>query len=135
MSRNLCFRFLAGGSVLLVSSSLHFSRLKVLYLAVQTLRESGHEHVYDAIQLLLQLTQTSALLEIIHGLVDWLQVVFDVGYLVEFPSDSESHTCDLPGDQLVHHRDSSGGRYPNSTFSELQPRKIALGLITAKTCF
>ncbi|XP_035545935.1 very-long-chain (3R)-3-hydroxyacyl-CoA dehydratase PASTICCINO 2-like [Juglans regia] len=46
-----------------------FGWLKVLYLAVQTLRESGHEHVYDAIQLLLQLTQTSALLEIIHGLV------------------------------------------------------------------
>ncbi|XP_035538671.1 very-long-chain (3R)-3-hydroxyacyl-CoA dehydratase PASTICCINO 2A-like [Juglans regia] len=46
-----------------------FGWLKVLYLAVQTLRESGHEHVYDAVQRTLQLAQTAALLEIIHGLV------------------------------------------------------------------
>ncbi|XP_041018763.1 very-long-chain (3R)-3-hydroxyacyl-CoA dehydratase PASTICCINO 2A-like [Juglans microcarpa x Juglans regia] len=46
-----------------------FGWLKVLFLAVQTLRESGHEHVYDAVQRTLQLAQTAALLEIIHGLV------------------------------------------------------------------
>ncbi|KAG6702695.1 hypothetical protein I3842_07G048200 [Carya illinoinensis] len=46
-----------------------YLRLKVLYLAVQTLGESGHEHVYDAVQRPLQLAQTAALLEIIHVLV------------------------------------------------------------------
>ncbi|KAG6702696.1 hypothetical protein I3842_07G048200 [Carya illinoinensis] len=46
-----------------------FGWLKVLYLAVQTLGESGHEHVYDAVQRPLQLAQTAALLEIIHVLV------------------------------------------------------------------
>lgn len=42
---------------------------QVLYFAVKTLKESGHEHVYTAVEKPLQLAQTAALLEIIHGLI------------------------------------------------------------------
>ncbi|KAK1361796.1 Very-long-chain (3R)-3-hydroxyacyl-CoA dehydratase [Heracleum sosnowskyi] len=41
---------------------------QVLYLAVKTLIESGHEHVYDAVEKPLQLAQSAAFLEILHGL-------------------------------------------------------------------
>ncbi|KAK6923285.1 Protein-tyrosine phosphatase-like, PTPLA, partial [Dillenia turbinata] len=41
---------------------------EVLYLAVKTLSESGHEHVYNAVERPLQLAQTAAVLEILHGL-------------------------------------------------------------------
>ncbi|PKI42103.1 very-long-chain (3R)-3-hydroxyacyl-CoA dehydratase PASTICCINO 2A [Punica granatum] len=43
--------------------------LQVLVLAVKTLKESGHEQVYSAVERPLQLSQTAAVLEIIHGLV------------------------------------------------------------------
>lgn len=43
--------------------------LQVFYLAVKTLKESGHQHVYDAIEKPLLLAQSAATLEIIHGLV------------------------------------------------------------------
>ncbi|KAL5714414.1 very-long-chain (3R)-3-hydroxyacyl-CoA dehydratase [Ranunculus cassubicifolius] len=42
---------------------------QVLYFAVKTLKESGHEHVYTAVERPLQLAQTAAVLEILHGLV------------------------------------------------------------------
>ncbi|CAG7879110.1 unnamed protein product [Brassica rapa] len=42
---------------------------QVLYFAVKTLKETGHEHVYDAVEKPLQLAQTAAVLEILHGLV------------------------------------------------------------------
>jgi len=42
---------------------------QVLYLALKTLRESGHEQVYNAIERPLLLAQTAAVLEIVHGLV------------------------------------------------------------------
>lgn len=42
---------------------------QVLYLALTTLKESGHEHVYNAIERPLQLAQTAAVLEMLHGLV------------------------------------------------------------------
>lgn len=42
---------------------------QVLYLAVKTLIESGHEHVYDAVEKPLQLAQSAAFLEILHGLI------------------------------------------------------------------
>ncbi|KAM3756760.1 hypothetical protein ACB098_02G136900 [Castanea mollissima] len=42
---------------------------QVLYLAVKTVRESGHQHVYSAVERPLQLAQTAAILEIFHGLV------------------------------------------------------------------
>ncbi|XP_057967704.1 very-long-chain (3R)-3-hydroxyacyl-CoA dehydratase PASTICCINO 2A [Malania oleifera] len=42
---------------------------QVFYLAVRTLRESSHEHVYSAVEKPLQLAQTAAVLEILHGLV------------------------------------------------------------------
>ncbi|CAH2073235.1 unnamed protein product [Thlaspi arvense] len=42
---------------------------QVLYFAVKTLKETGHENVYDAIEKPLQLAQTAAVLEILHGLV------------------------------------------------------------------
>lgn len=42
---------------------------QVLFLAVKTLKYSGHEHVYNAVEKPLQLAQTAAVLEILHGLV------------------------------------------------------------------
>ncbi|KAL6012584.1 Very-long-chain (3R)-3-hydroxyacyl-CoA dehydratase PASTICCINO 2A [Asimina triloba] len=42
---------------------------QVLYFAVKTLQESGHEKVYDAVEKPLQLAQTAAVMEILHGLV------------------------------------------------------------------
>jgi len=44
-------------------------RAQVLYFAVKTLIESGHEHVYNAVEKPLLLAQTAAVLEIIHGLI------------------------------------------------------------------
>ncbi|CAN8236798.1 unnamed protein product [Cochlearia groenlandica] len=46
-----------------------FAGWQVLYLAIKTLKETGHEHVYDAVEKPLQLAQTAAILEILHGLV------------------------------------------------------------------
>ncbi|KAL5556555.1 hypothetical protein UlMin_038791 [Ulmus minor] len=42
---------------------------QVLYFAVKTLKESGHEQVYNAVERPLQFAQTAAVLEILHGLV------------------------------------------------------------------
>ncbi|KAM5577055.1 hypothetical protein ABKV19_007746 [Rosa sericea] len=42
---------------------------QVLYLAVKTLRESGPEQVYNAVERPLQFAQSAAFLEILHGLV------------------------------------------------------------------
>ncbi|KAL6993208.1 Very-long-chain (3R)-3-hydroxyacyl-CoA dehydratase PASTICCINO 2 [Sarracenia purpurea var. burkii] len=42
---------------------------QVLFLALKTLKESGHEQVYDAVQKPLLLAQSAAVLEILHGLV------------------------------------------------------------------
>ncbi|XP_059624145.1 very-long-chain (3R)-3-hydroxyacyl-CoA dehydratase PASTICCINO 2 [Cornus florida] len=42
---------------------------QVLYLALKTLKESGHEHVYDAVEKPLLYAQSAAVLEILHGLV------------------------------------------------------------------
>uniref|UniRef100_M4CXT2 Very-long-chain (3R)-3-hydroxyacyl-CoA dehydratase n=1 Tax=Brassica campestris TaxID=3711 RepID=M4CXT2_BRACM len=39
---------------------------QVLYFAVKTLKETGHENVYDAVEKPLQLAQTAAVLEIIR---------------------------------------------------------------------
>ncbi|KAA8546711.1 hypothetical protein F0562_003152 [Nyssa sinensis] len=49
--------------------TVFFGWFQVLYLALKTLKESGHEHVYDAVEKPLQLAQTAAVLEILHGLV------------------------------------------------------------------
>ena len=43
--------------------------VQVLYFAVNTLRESSPAVVYDVVEKLLQLEQTVAVLEILHGLV------------------------------------------------------------------
>ncbi|KAK9112937.1 hypothetical protein Scep_020456 [Stephania cephalantha] len=42
---------------------------QVMYFALKTLKESGHEGVYSAVERPLQLAQTAAVLEILHGLV------------------------------------------------------------------
>ncbi|KAL9464017.1 hypothetical protein AB3S75_001756 [Citrus x aurantiifolia] len=42
---------------------------QVLSLALKTLNESGHENVYKAVERPLQLAQTAAVLEILHGLL------------------------------------------------------------------
>ncbi|KAM1068471.1 hypothetical protein ACFX13_000513 [Malus domestica] len=42
---------------------------QVLYLALKTLNESGHQHVYSAVERPLLLAQSAAVLEILHGLV------------------------------------------------------------------
>ncbi|VVB18300.1 unnamed protein product [Arabis nemorensis] len=58
-----------------VPHSLQLDRLcwmvkaQVLYFAIKTLKETGYENVYDAIEKPLQLAQTAAVLEILHGLV------------------------------------------------------------------
>jgi len=39
-------------------------RAQVLYLAITTLKETGYENVYDAIEKPLQLAQTAAVLEV-----------------------------------------------------------------------
>ncbi|CAA2940827.1 very-long-chain (3R)-3-hydroxyacyl-CoA dehydratase PASTICCINO 2A-like [Olea europaea var. sylvestris] len=43
--------------------------LQVFYLSVKTLKESGHEHVYAAVEKPLLWAQSAALLEILHGLI------------------------------------------------------------------
>ncbi|KAI3887858.1 hypothetical protein MKX03_015491 [Papaver bracteatum] len=42
---------------------------QVLYMALMTLKESGYEHVYNAVEKPLLLAQTAAVMEILHGLV------------------------------------------------------------------
>ncbi|CAK9169184.1 unnamed protein product [Ilex paraguariensis] len=49
--------------------TIFFGWFQVLYLALKTLKESGHEHVYDAIEKPLLYAQSAAVLEILHGLV------------------------------------------------------------------
>ncbi|KAK4761443.1 hypothetical protein SAY87_029327 [Trapa incisa] len=49
--------------------SVFLGWFQVLVLAVRTLKESGHVQVYSAVERPLQLAQTAAVLEIIHGLV------------------------------------------------------------------
>ncbi|KAH7678049.1 very-long-chain (3R)-3-hydroxyacyl-CoA dehydratase protein [Dioscorea alata] len=49
--------------------TIFFGWAQVLYFAVITLRESGYQAVYDAVEKPLQLAQTAAVMEIIHGLV------------------------------------------------------------------
>ncbi|MCD7463202.1 Very-long-chain (3R)-3-hydroxyacyl-CoA dehydratase PASTICCINO 2 [Datura stramonium] len=49
--------------------TVFFGWFQVFYLALKTLKESGHEHVYDAVEKPLLLAQTAAILEILHGLV------------------------------------------------------------------
>nr|XP_040249210.1 very-long-chain (3R)-3-hydroxyacyl-CoA dehydratase PASTICCINO 2A-like [Aegilops tauschii subsp. strangulata] len=44
-------------------------RAQVLYYAVEALLRSGHQGVYAAVERPLQLAQTAAVLEILHGLV------------------------------------------------------------------
>ncbi|XP_008236125.1 PREDICTED: very-long-chain (3R)-3-hydroxyacyl-CoA dehydratase PASTICCINO 2A [Prunus mume] len=49
--------------------TVFFGWLQVLYLALKTLNESGHQHVYKAVERPLILAQSAAVLEILHGLV------------------------------------------------------------------
>ncbi|KAM0953556.1 putative very-long-chain (3R)-3-hydroxyacyl-CoA dehydratase [Dioscorea sansibarensis] len=49
--------------------AIFFGWAQVLYFAVKTLRGSGYQAVYDAVEKPLQLAQTAAVLEIFHGLV------------------------------------------------------------------
>ncbi|KAE8725672.1 Very-long-chain (3R)-3-hydroxyacyl-CoA dehydratase PASTICCINO 2 [Hibiscus syriacus] len=45
------------------------SSFQVLFLALKTLKESGHENVYNAVEKPLLLAQSAAVLEILHGLI------------------------------------------------------------------
>ncbi|GAB4848793.1 Very-long-chain (3R)-3-hydroxyacyl-CoA dehydratase PASTICCINO 2A [Ancistrocladus abbreviatus] len=47
--------------------------VQVLYLAVKTLKESSHEHVYNAVEKPLLLAQSAAFLEIIHSLIGFVR--------------------------------------------------------------
>ncbi|XP_061364783.1 very-long-chain (3R)-3-hydroxyacyl-CoA dehydratase PASTICCINO 2A-like isoform X2 [Gastrolobium bilobum] len=49
--------------------TVFFGWFQVLYLVLKTLKESGHEHVYNAAEKPLLYAQTAAVLEILHGLV------------------------------------------------------------------
>lgn len=42
---------------------------QVLFLALKALKESGHEHVYNAVEKPLLLAQSAAVMEILHGLI------------------------------------------------------------------
>ncbi|XP_059307410.1 very-long-chain (3R)-3-hydroxyacyl-CoA dehydratase PASTICCINO 2A-like isoform X3 [Lycium ferocissimum] len=46
-----------------------FGWFQVFYFGVKTIKESGHEHVYDAVEKPLFFAQTAAFLEILHSLV------------------------------------------------------------------
>ncbi|XP_057541506.1 very-long-chain (3R)-3-hydroxyacyl-CoA dehydratase PASTICCINO 2 [Amaranthus tricolor] len=63
------FSFLRRVYLSIYNWTVCFGWAQVLYFAVKTLRESSHEHVYDAVEKPLQLAQTAAVLEIIHGLI------------------------------------------------------------------
>ncbi|KAF9678193.1 hypothetical protein SADUNF_Sadunf07G0009600 [Salix dunnii] len=54
---------------------------QVLFLAVKTLKDSGHEHVYNAVEKPLQLAQTAAVLEILHGLVGGYPFSFSFSFV------------------------------------------------------
>ncbi|KAI9125103.1 hypothetical protein K1719_003719 [Acacia pycnantha] len=49
--------------------TVFFGWVQVLYLVLKTLKESGHERVYEAAEKPLLFAQTAAVLEILHGLV------------------------------------------------------------------
>ncbi|GFS39554.1 protein-tyrosine phosphatase-like, PTPLA [Actinidia rufa] len=91
---------------------LRNGRFQVLYLALKTLKESGHEHVYAAVEKPLLLAQSAAVLEILHGLVgednfcwfgkisnhsntttDRFKVVRSLGYLVELSRVASSNSA------------------------------------------
>ncbi|XP_004509686.1 very-long-chain (3R)-3-hydroxyacyl-CoA dehydratase PASTICCINO 2A-like [Cicer arietinum] len=46
-----------------------FGWARVLYIVLKTLMELGHEHVYSAVEKPLLVSQTAAVLEVLHGLV------------------------------------------------------------------
>ncbi|CAI0463815.1 unnamed protein product [Linum tenue] len=54
---------------------------QVLFLAVKTLKESGHEHVYSAVEKPLQLAQTAAILEVLPLLTATLPQISSRLYL------------------------------------------------------
>uniref|UniRef100_A0A6N2LD53 Very-long-chain (3R)-3-hydroxyacyl-CoA dehydratase n=1 Tax=Salix viminalis TaxID=40686 RepID=A0A6N2LD53_SALVM len=55
--------------------AVSIDKFQVLFLAVKTLKDSGHEHVYNAVEKPLQLAQTAAVLEIqSHFLVTSLSI-------------------------------------------------------------
>ncbi|XP_061367737.1 very-long-chain (3R)-3-hydroxyacyl-CoA dehydratase PASTICCINO 2A-like [Gastrolobium bilobum] len=49
--------------------TVFFGWSRVLYIVLKTLKESGHENVYNAAEKPLLFAQTAAVLEILHGLV------------------------------------------------------------------
>lgn len=49
--------------------TVFFGWAQILYLAFKTLKESGPQHVYNAVEKPLLLAQSAAVLEILHGLV------------------------------------------------------------------
>jgi very-long-chain (3R)-3-hydroxyacyl-CoA dehydratase len=49
--------------------AIFFGWFQVLFFSVKTLLESGHEHVYNAVEKPLLWAQTAAVLEIIHSLI------------------------------------------------------------------
>ncbi|KVI08663.1 Protein-tyrosine phosphatase-like, PTPLA [Cynara cardunculus var. scolymus] len=55
---------------------------QVLFLALKTLKESGHEHVYSNIEKPLLLAQSAAFLEILHGIVATLPQISSRLYVV-----------------------------------------------------
>ncbi|KAF3654326.1 Very-long-chain (3R)-3-hydroxyacyl-CoA dehydratase PASTICCINO 2 [Capsicum annuum] len=62
-----------------------FGWFQVFYLAVKTLKESGHEHVYDAVEKPLLLAQTAAILELrSHILVSSLVISWSVTEIIRY---------------------------------------------------
>ncbi|KAA3464128.1 very-long-chain (3R)-3-hydroxyacyl-CoA dehydratase PASTICCINO 2 [Gossypium australe] len=56
-------------NVYLCNSFVFLCRFQVLFLALKALKESGHEHVYNAVEKPLLLAQSAAVMEILHGLI------------------------------------------------------------------
>ncbi|CAB89395.1 putative protein phosphatase [Arabidopsis thaliana] len=84
-----------------------FAGWQVLYLAITTLKETGYENVYDAIEKPLQLAQTAAVLEIscfCNSATDRFKAISHLGHPIQFSRGPISFSCYVAGHKLVYHR-------------------------------
>ncbi|KAF3503867.1 hypothetical protein F2Q69_00045087 [Brassica cretica] len=90
---------------------------QVLYFAVKTLKETGHENVYDAVEKPLQLAQTAAVLEVnfswisrfgqitcfCNSATDWFKAVSHLGHPLQLSRGPITFSCCVTGHKLVYH--------------------------------
>ncbi|XP_030521582.1 very-long-chain (3R)-3-hydroxyacyl-CoA dehydratase PASTICCINO 2A isoform X2 [Rhodamnia argentea] len=104
--------------------TVFFGWLQVLVLAVKTLHESGHEHVYSAVERPLQLAQTAAILETQkHIMVSSLVISWSITEIIRYSFFGMKETLGFTPSWLLWLR--------YSTFLLLYPTGIAseVGLI------